>query len=216
MDLVPGWLGGVATARIENQTLRDKLVLFQKELYRVAWRVFGPERAAVVPADRVESMAPDLAAIIDRMEAIDQAVSALYDMLGEQSNATKAINVLVEGLKGELTALRSDVGRLEERTAGAFKIASDKLRRLELKLNPGERITDEQAARLKEGVNHIASEMRKRGTTIPYGQIWGAFNHYFNVPEYRSLPQGKFSEALDWLTRWETDLLEGKTPPEMK
>ncbi len=213
VDLVPGWLATISTRSIANQELRAKIVAFQRELYRVAWAVFGPERAAVMPAGRVESLAREMAVILDRMEAIDQAVSALYDMLGEQSNVTKAISVLVEGLQSELTALRADVGHLEERTAKSFKIASDKLRGIELKLNPGTRIIDEQAARLKEGVNHIATEMRKRGTANPYGQIWGAFNHYFNVPEYRSLPQGKFGEALDWLTRWETDLLEGKEHP---
>ena len=215
VDLVPGWLSGVTTSKIEDKTLREKMVAYQRDLYRVAWSVFGPEKAAVMPAARVEALAREMAAIMDRMESIDEAVSALYDMLDQTSSATKAISVLVEGLKAELGALRSDIGNLETRTAGAFKMASDRLKRLELKLNPGQPITDEQAARIKEGVNHIASEMRKRGKERAYAEIWGAFDHYFNVPEYRQLPQGKFAEALDWLTRWETDLLEGK-PPETK
>ncbi len=214
VDLVPGWLGGVTTSKIEDETLRKKLVAFQRDLYKVAWAVFGPEKAAVMPAAQVETLAHEMAGIINRMEAIDEAVSALYDMLGEQSSATKAISVLVEGLQSEINGFRTEVGSLETRTKEAFNVASQKLKRLELKLNIGEKITDEQSARIKEGVNHIASEMRKRGTKNPYPEIWGAFDHYFNVPEYRSLPQGKFSEALDWLTRWETDLLEGQ-PPKM-
>ena len=212
VELVPGWLAGISISRMKEASLREKLLAYQSDLFRVAWAVFGPEKAAVMPAARVEALAREMAVILDRMESIDDAVTALYDMLGEQSSVTKAISVLVEGLKAELSALRSDVGNLETRTAGAFKIASDKLRRIEVKLNPGERITDEQATRLKEGVNHIASEMRKRGKDRPYAEIWGAFDHYFNVPEYRQLPQGKFTEALDWLTRWETDMLEGKAP----
>ncbi len=213
VELVPGWLAGVSTSKIEDETLRKKIVAYQRELYAVAWAVFGPEKAAVMPAARVASLTQEMGAIMRRMESIDHALSALYEMLDDQKNMNRGLAVLVDGLKAELEALRNDVGQLETRTAGAFKVTGEKLKRLELKLNPGNPITDEQAARLKAGVNHIASEMRKRGTANPYAQIWGAFNHYFNVPEYRSLPQGKFAEALDWLTRWETDLLEGKAPP---
>jgi hypothetical protein len=214
VDLIPGWLSGLSLSRVKNETLRAKLVAYQRDLYRVAWQVFGESRASVMPAPQVNAMAQDMAGLIARMESIDEAISALYDLLGKQSQATKAISVLIEGVQSELTNLRAEVGSLETRTKDAFMVASQKLKNIDMKLNPGDKITDEQAARLKEGVNHIASEMRKRGTKNPYPEIWGAFDHYFNVPEYRSLPQGRFSEALDWLTRWETDLSGGSSSEE--
>ncbi len=140
VDLVPGWLAGVTTSKIEDEALRKKLIAYQRDLYKVAWAVFGPMRAEVVPASDVQAIAQRMAEISNRMEATDQAIASLNAMLRDVAAAVgtmKGINVVVEGLKAELDALRTEMADLHTRSANAFKITGDRLKRLELRLNPG-------------------------------------------------------------------------------
>ncbi len=104
VDLVPGWLAGATTSKIEDEALRKKLIAYQRDLYKVAWAVFGPLRAEVVPASDVQAIARRMAEISNRMKAIDQAIASLNAMLRDVAAAVdtmKGVNVVVEGLKSE-------------------------------------------------------------------------------------------------------------------
>ena len=205
VDLVPGWLAGASTAHIGDDALRQKLVTFQRDLYKVAWAVFGPMRASVMPSADVQAMAQRMVEISSRMEAIDQAVT----MLGEHLRGVEAaveqmrgVAVIVEGLKSELAALQTELADLQTRSKTAFKIAGDRIKGLELRMNPGEALTEEQAARVKEAVVYVANALQERGASKAYAQVWAAFKQQFGLTEYKNLPQGRFSDALDWLGRW--------------
>ncbi len=87
VDLVPGWLAGVTTSKIEDEALRKKLITYQRDLYKVAWAVFGPLRAEVVPASYVQAIARRMAEISNCMEAIDQAIASLNAMLRDVAAA---------------------------------------------------------------------------------------------------------------------------------
>lgn len=205
VDLVPGWLAGVTTAKIEDEALRKKLVAYHRDLYKVAWAVFGPLRAEVVPAGDVQAIARRMAEISNRMEAIDQAIASLNAMLHNVAAAVdtmKGVNVIVEGLKSELDALRTEMADLHTRSANAFKITGDRLKRLELRLNPGAPLSEEQAARVKEAVTYVANALQERGRPRAYAEVWAAFKQHFGLTEYRNLPQNRFAEALEWLNNW--------------
>lgn len=112
-------------------------------------------RAEVVPAGDVQAIARRMAEVSNRMEAIDQAIASLNAMLRDVAAAVdtmKDVNVVVEGLKAELNALRAAMADLHTRSATAFKITGERLKRLELRLNPGALLSEEQAARVKEAV----------------------------------------------------------------
>ena len=102
VDLVPGWLAGITTSRIEDDTLRKKLVAYRRDSYKVAWAVFGPLRASAMPAGEIQAMARRVTEVTDRIEAIDQTIASLTALLQDLAGAAeqmKAVNVVVEGLK---------------------------------------------------------------------------------------------------------------------
>jgi len=215
VDLVPGWLAGVTTSKIEDEALRKKLIAYQRDLYKVAWAVFGPMRAEVVPASDVQAIARRMAEISNRMEAIDQAIASLNAMLRDVAAAVdtmKGVNVVVEGLKAELDALRTEMADLHTRSANAFKITGDRLKHLELRLNPGAHISEEQAARVKEAVTYVANALQARGRPRAYAEVWAAFKQHFGLTEYRNLPQNRFAEALEWLNNWGVAVLASPKP----
>jgi prefoldin subunit 5 len=215
VDLVPGWLAGVTTSKIEDEALRKKLVAYHRDLYKVAWAVFGPLRAEVVPAGDVQAIARRMAEISNRMEAIDQAIASLNAMLRDVAAAVdtmKGVNVVVEGLKAELDALRTEMADLNTRSANAFRVTGERLKRLELRLNPGAPLSEEQAARVKEAVTYVANALHERGRPKAYAEVWAAFKQHFGLTEYRNLPQNRFAEALEWLNKWGVAVLASPKP----
>ena len=215
IDLVPGWLAGVSTAHIGDEALRPKLIAFQRDLYKVAWAVFGPMRASVMPSADVQAMAQRMVEISSRMEAIDQAVTMLGEHLRGVEEAVeqmRGVAVIVEGLKYELAALQSELADLQTRSKTAFKIAGDRIKGLELRMNPGEALTEEQAARVKEAVVYVANALQERGASKAYAQVWAAFKQQFGLTEYKNLPQVQFAEALAWLARWGAAVLASPQP----
>lgn len=205
VDLVALWLGGISTNAIADDQIRRKVIAYQTSLARVAWAVFGPLRSAVVPRFEGEAAARQMASMLSRMEAIDQAIAHLNQMLQQMAGElerSKAIAVMVEGLKAEFDGLRSEVADLQNRTANAFKVTGERFKQIEVRLNPGARITQEQASRVKEAIAYIANGLQERGQAKPYPAVYHAFYTHFSIVEYGSLPQRRFGEALDWLGRW--------------
>ena len=210
VDLVGLWLGGIETSRIRDERVQEKLIAYQTSLAKVAWAVFGPMRAAVMPASEVEAMALRMNEITERMESIDQTLATLkttLSTLAESVEQMRAVQVIVNGLQSELNTLRAELADLQTRSANAFKIAGDRLKRLEIRLNPGSPITEEQAARIKEAVTYVANALQERGKQRPYAEVWAAFKQHFSLTEYKALPQARFAEALEWLNRWGTAVL---------
>ncbi|MCC6192615.1 MAG: ORF6C domain-containing protein [Anaerolineales bacterium] len=215
VDLIPGWLGGVMTSRIRNEAVRAKLIAYQRDLYKVAWAVFGPMQASIMPAPHVEAMAQRMIEITHRIEAIDETLLTLTAMLRElaaTAEQMKAVSVVVEGLKSEMNSLRAELADLEARSRTAFKVAGDRIKRLELRLHPGMAISEEQAARIKEAVAYVANALQERGKSRAYAEVWAAFKQAFGLTEYKNLPQGKFTEALEWLNRWGAAVLGSPKP----
>lgn len=73
-DLVPGWLIGIQSGRIQDPALREKLVIYQREACQVAGQVFGPDAED-------NSLIFDLASIKQRLDHIAQRVEAIQQLL---------------------------------------------------------------------------------------------------------------------------------------
>ena len=54
--------------------------------------------------------------------------------------------------------------------------------------------------------------LQERGASKAYAQVWAAFKQQFGLTEYKNLPQGRFSDALDWLGRWGRAVLFSSKP----
>ena len=75
-DLVPGWLIGIHCDRIQDPTLREKLVTYQREACQMTGQVFGPDPAG-------NSLIFDLAPIKQRLDHIAQRVEAIQQLLAQ-------------------------------------------------------------------------------------------------------------------------------------
>ena len=49
LDLLPGWLFGITTSRIKDETLRQKITTYRRECYRVLWDAFKHEILPAAP-----------------------------------------------------------------------------------------------------------------------------------------------------------------------
>jgi hypothetical protein len=199
VDLVPSWLGGITASKIEDEALRRKVLAFQTDLTKVVWAVMGPMRGAVVLPQEADALAKEMQAVNHHLEAMDEALALLRQELSQRAQKTDRLEVLFNGVTAEVSQLRAQLGDLETRSAKAFQIAGQKIHRMELRLNPGTPITQEQAARIQEAVAYIAQAMEARGVKKAYGQVWLQFKTVFALTEYKALPQGRFTEALEWL-----------------
>ena len=72
-DLVPGWLMGVMPGQIADQTLRQKFLAFQHDLYQMAWDVFGP---ALVFELRLAALTRQVDSLAQRLDALREAGDA--------------------------------------------------------------------------------------------------------------------------------------------
>jgi len=220
VDLVPGWLAGISTAHISDAALRAKVINYQRDLFKVAWAVFGPMRAQVVPAGDIQAMAVRILAITERMDLIDQSVAEVQERLRDVQAVVEPLRGLGQTmalLQSELSTLHAELADLEARSRNAFDIAGKRIRGLELRLAPGAAISEEQAARIKEAVAYVANALQERGQPKAYQAVWAAFKTHFSLTEYKMLPQGHFHNALEWLNAWGQSVMASDrpvTPPE--
>jgi hypothetical protein len=73
---------------------------------------------------------------------------------------------------------------------------------LELRLQPGGRISEAQAAELAQQVKAVAHALSRKGVNNGYQQVYGELYRRYSIGTYRALPQDKFDEAQTWLRGW--------------
>jgi hypothetical protein len=172
LEYLNGWLFGINASRVKEE-LRERLIRYQKECYRVLAQAFQ--------GTAVSSPSSALAQIRDMALAI--ANMAEQQMLLEQRVTTT---------EGRLDKAAVVVGDLSKR-----------LGRLESRLSPGAYITDEQAAEISQRVKALAGLLQEQQPGKNYYQsIFGELYRRFHVSGYRLIRQSQYAEVLAFLDEW--------------
>ncbi len=184
LDFVSGFLFGLNADRVRAD-LRDKVIRYQRECYKVLAEAFSDGRLTTdLDFDTLLQQAS-----ADAVEAYQMAL-AIVKLARNQ--------ILLEAHIDAHGRVLDDYGR--------------RLETIEADLHQEERyITESQATQISQAIRAIAGEMSKRSSQNEYGRCWGEFYRKFGVSKYRHLPVSKFDEAMAWLSNWYEDLT-GQTP----
>ena len=187
LDYVSGFLFGLNAERVKPE-LRQRVILYQKECYKVLAEAFQEGRLS---ADAVFS---------ELLEQDTDAVQA-YKLL--QAMVKLARNqILVEA------RLNSQDNRLDN--------YEKRLEQVELALGGSERtITPDQAMQLSQAVKIVAMELGKRSKRNEYGSVYGQLYRQFAITSYKQLPASQFDAAMSWLTGWYKQITGATAPDEV-
>ncbi len=198
LDLLPGWLFGVTTARVRPE-LVDKINRYRSDCFRVLWRAFKGETGAgptePEPDERPLSAAGVPSGAVLALE-IATAVQHLARNQVEQEQRLADI------------AGRQDV--MADYLRGFIVDTSRRLADLEQATGQGATITDGQAAEISLAVKAIGQRLQAGGNREGYAQVYAALYRRYRISAYKSLPAARYEEAMDWLHRWYLEV----APPE--
>ena len=178
LDYISGFLFGINADRFKPE-VRDRLIRYQRECYRVLAEAFTEGRLTADPA------------FDDLLRANSPAAQA-YRM------AQALLQLARQQLLLEARLVTHDA-RLDAH--------DDRLEQIESVLGDrGRFITPEQATSISQAVKSIATALNKKSGRNEYGAVYGEFYRKFGIPSYRELPARRFDEAIRFLTDWFAEL----------
>lgn len=174
LDFLNGWLFGVNATRV-NPNLRERLLTYQAECYRVLSRHF------TTPTPGVSSTSATLA----HVEAMGLAIAT---MAREQMEIEARLG------KAEIVAQAAAVSvvDLQRRMEG-----------VEEKLSPPDHaVTDAQASQISQAVQAVGLAYGKQTGRIEFGAVYGELYRKYGVTSYKLVPAAKFNAVMEWLSDW--------------
>ena len=183
LDYISGFLFGLNADRVKPE-LRERVILYQRECYKVLAEAFKEGRLTAEPS-------------FDELLAADSPAVQAYKMASAIMQMARQQILLEAQLETHVAQLVDHENRLEliEEQLGATK----------------RHITPEQAMQISQAVKAIAMELTKRTGRNEYGGVYGEFYRRFEITSYKQLPARRFDEAMEFLNEW-FGSLTGKTP----
>lgn len=184
LDYISGFLFGINPERTKPE-IKDKLIRYQRECYKVLSDAFLEGRLTVDPSfdDLLNSDS-------DAVQAYRMA-TAIMKMARQQ--------ILIEArLETYGTQLDKHEQRLEEIEATLG--------------DPGRHITPDQAMQISQGVKAVAIAYGKQTKRNEFGAVYGELYRREGVTSYKQLPQNRFDAVMKWLSNWYQDLTDDVLP----
>jgi hypothetical protein len=183
LDLLPGWLFGVATARVKAE-LKAKITRYRRECFRHLWDAFKHD---ILPTS---DLAP---------RVVEQRGAALaYEL------ATAVANLAREQMESERRL--DQAARWARRVDQQLGDTGERISALELRLDPQQPIDDAQAAELAGAVKAVAQALEQRGVANAYQRVYSELYRRYGISSYRRMPRNRYDQALDWLRGWYDEL----------
>jgi ferritin-like metal-binding protein YciE len=183
LDYISGFLFGLNADRVKPE-LRERVILYQRECYKVLAEAFKEGRLTAEPS-------------FDELLAADSPAVQAYKMASAIMQMARQQILLEAQLETHVAQLVDHENRLEliEEQLGDTK----------------RHISPEQAMQISQAVKAIAMELTKRTGRNEYGGVYGEFYRRFEITSYKQLPARRFDEAMEFLNEW-FGSLTGKTP----
>lgn len=195
LDLLPGWLFGIAGARVKPE-LQDKILRYRRECFRVLWNAFKQD-ILPAPAPPPADLAP-----VEQALALAEAVANLArQQLGYEGR--------LDQISGQLGTVADRQQVMADYLRGYIQQNEQRVTALELHLSAGAVISEAQAAELALHVKTVAAALEQRGTANGYQRVYSDLYRRFRIASYKNLPAARYQEALDWLRGWYDELQGG-------
>ena len=184
LDMISGFLFGINANRVKGE-LREKVILYQKECYKVLADAFSEGRLTADPTfDELLKSASS-----DTLEAYQMAM-ALVKLARNQ--------IMMDARIGNNEVQLTDhEQRLEE---------------IESTLGDTDRhVTPDQASQISQAVKTVAIVLSKQTKRNEFGSVYGELYRKYGVTSYKQIPSNRFQGCMDWLSEWH-EQLTGDTP----
>ena len=175
LEYLNGWLFGINADRVKPE-IRERLIRYQKECYRVLARAFVKEQGTT-------DVSPTTATLLQ----VREMGRAIMQMAEEQIEFERRLTTT----EGRLDHAAVIVGDLTRRVTS-----------LEQKVAPGQPVTEDQASQIGQAVKAVAIALGKKSGRNEFGGVYGELYRKFGVTSYKMLPARRFDEAMKFLTGW--------------
>ncbi len=196
LELLPGWLFGITTNKIKDQDLREKIIRYRRECFRVLWQAF---RHDIVPSSQRPVIVPT-----------------------EQSSAVLAYEIAtaVQHLAKQQMELEQRLGGRIDTMARWANTVETRLSSLEVQVYPGNYISDVQAAEVAAQVKALATLLTERDKGKNHYQgIFAELYRRFGVSSYKLIRREQLQAVLTFLDEWRQAVIAtdaARETPEVK
>ena len=183
LDYLSGFLFGINANRVKEE-VRDRLIRYQRECYKVLAEAFSDGRLTANPT-----------------------FSELLESGSPAAQAYKMARAMMELARNQLlleSRLETHGMRLDEHDR--------RLEEVEATLgDSGRHVTPDQAMQVSQAVKTVAMKLSIASRRNEYGGVYGELYRKFGITSYKQLPAAKFNEAMRWLNEWR-ESIEGDAP----
>jgi len=181
LDYISGFLFGINANRVKAE-LKERVILYQRECYRVLSEAFVEGRLMATPS-------------FDALLQTDSPAVQAYKTFSALTKLARNQILLEARLTGRLDEHEQRLDQLES-TLG----------------DPGRHVTPDQASQISQAVKAVAMKMSEKSGRNEYGGVYGEMYRKFGITGYKLLPAGKFKEAMAWLSDWYQGLADSESP----
>ncbi|MCI0576033.1 MAG: ORF6C domain-containing protein [Chloroflexi bacterium] len=175
LDYLNGWLFGLNADRVKTE-IRSRIIRYQEECYQILATAF------------VDRPLPAESPAVKALEQIREMGRAIMQMAEQQLEFERRV-ATTESRLDKAAVFMGDIGR---------RVAS-----LEQRLDPGNPITDEQAAEVQAAVKALAMLMTGQDSSKNHFQsIFNELYRRFKVTSYKLIPQSKYPAVMQFLQEW--------------
>ena len=202
LETVPLWLAGLEPSRVKEE-IRPRLRLFKRWIRTKVWEAFATEMGWAPTVAAVTTSNPTALSL----EQVAELGRALTTMAEQQLIFQRQQERAMIAVRGTLSQHDHRLSVQEERMDKAAHVMGETLREvkaLKRRLDPGNVITDEQAAELQEIIKAIAEELTRQNVATGqqknhYASLFGELHRRFRVSTYKNLTIEKYEGAMAWL-----------------
>ena len=173
LDYISGFLFGINADRVKPE-VRERLIQYQRECYRVLAEAFTEGRLTAEPS----------------FEALLGGASP------ETAQAYQVARAVLQLARNQVL--------LEARLRGVLESHEQRLEAVEaqLRLDSTRYVTEEQASQISQAVKAVAVALGKKSGRNEFGGVYGEMYRKFGISGYKMLPARRFEEAMRWLAGW--------------
>jgi hypothetical protein len=211
LECVPLWLAGLEPGRVKEE-IRPRLRVYKRWVRQKVWEVFATELD--LPQTSSPAAADPTALSLQQVAELGRALTAMAEQqLVFQQEQTQVRSILADHEQ----RLDAQEGRLD-RAAQVMGETIRQVHALKRRLDPGNVITDEQAAELQETIKAIAEELTRQSAGTGqqknyYASLFSELHKRFRVSTYKNLTIEKYERAMAWLRDYDEALGRSLPPP---
>ena len=209
LETVPLWLAGLEPGRVKEE-VRPRLRVFKRWVREKVWAAFATEMGWASTTAAVATTDPS-ALSLEQVAELGRALTTMAEQqLAFQRQQEQAMLIVRGTLSDHDRRLSVQEGRMDK-AAHVMGEALREVTALKRRLDPGNVITDEQAAELQESVKAIAEELTRQGADSGqqknhYAGLFGELHRRFRVSTYKNLTIEKYEGAMAWLRDYDEAL----------